>query len=146
MYKKILVPLDGTKLSEAILPHVINLAKSLNSELILLNVPVNPGAEFAFGDPGVAAAYIQEQEAQFTNYINDTVNSIKKENIECTGLIKEGGIAAAIIDTAIETGADLIAMATHARSGISHLFLGSIAEKIVRSSTIPVLLVRPTDN
>lgn len=68
MYQKILVPLDGSPLAEAVLPHTKTLAQSKNAEIVLLRVAVDPDADFAFRDPGLAAQVVTEMESESRKY------------------------------------------------------------------------------
>lgn len=77
-------------------------------------------------------------------YLDEVTRKITRVGIEVETQIGSGAIDEAIVDYAQLAKAQLIVMSTHARSGISHLLLGSIAEKVIRSSPVPVLVVRPT--
>ena len=117
MYKKILVPLDGSKTAEGVLPHAKALAYSEKAELVLINVVANPAFEFAFSDPSIAAQTIAEEEELGSKYMAEVEERLKSEGYKVTSLIKGGSAANAILKTAEEIGADIIAMSTHAPSG-----------------------------
>ncbi|MFA5629091.1 MAG: universal stress protein [Dehalococcoidales bacterium] len=145
MYKKILVPLDGSKVAEGVLPHAKALAYSEGAELILINVVANPAFEFAFSAPSIAAQTIAEEEARGRKYISEVEERLKSEGLKVSALIKGGSPANAILRTATEIGADIIAMSTHGRTGPAYWVIGSVAEKVVHHSKIPVMLIRSYD-
>jgi nucleotide-binding universal stress UspA family protein len=141
MYKKILVPLDGSKTAEGVLPHAKALAYSEGAELILLTVASNP-IDFVFSDPGVATREIAEQQSRSKKYIAEVEAQLKAAGFRVSTLLREGAVADTILRTAEETQADVIAMSTHGRTGPARWLLGSVADRVVRSSKIPVLLIR----
>lgn len=143
MYQKVLVPLDGSPLAEAVLPHAKILAESKNAEIVLLRVAVDPAAEFAFTDPGLAAQVVGEMKSEARSYMDSVRTQLHRENFRATMLIREGPIAETILAVAQEVGANIIAMSTHGRTGASRWLLGSIAERVVHHARVPVLLVRP---
>ncbi len=144
MYKKILVPLDGSEVAEAVLPHEERLAKDHDAEIVLLRVAVNPAFEFAMSDPAIAAQVVSDMEQQSKEYMAAMEARLKGKGFKVTSAIVEGGVAEAILREAEERGADLIAMSTHGRSGMARWLIGSVADKVVRASPLPVLLVRPS--
>jgi len=143
MYKKILVPLDGSPLAEAVLPHAQALAKSEGAEIILLRVPVLPDTAFLARDPALASMIIKDMEEETTEYMQDEVAKLKKSGSKVKGITREGLVPDTILDVARETHADVIAMSTHGYSGIQRWLLGSVADKVVHYSPIPVMLIHP---
>lgn len=143
MYKKILVPLDGSQLAEAVLPHAEALAKSDHAEIIILRVPTTPASEFIARDPGVASLIRQSMMEEVEEYVHDKVAMIEEEHIKATGMTREGPVPEVILEVADETHADMIAMSTHGRSGIQRWLMGSVADKIVHHTHIPVMLIHP---
>ncbi len=146
MYKKILVPLDGSPLAEAVLPHAQALAKSEGAEIILLRVPVLPMTEFISCDAEVAAKIVDDMEKQTEEYVEFEVAKLKKDGIKVSGLTREGSIPDTIVDVAKETHSDVIAMSTHGRSGLQRFLMGSVAEQVIGISPVPVLLIHPSPN
>lgn len=144
MYRKILVPLDGSKVAEGVLPHAKSLAYSEGAELILLNVAANPAADFAFSDPGLAQDSIREQEEGSKKYMDRVENDLKAAGFRTSTLLRIGSVAEVILEVAEELQADVIAMSTHGRTGPARWLLGSIAERVVHNSKVPVLLIRAT--
>jgi nucleotide-binding universal stress UspA family protein len=141
MYRKILVPLDGSKTAEGVMPHAKALAYSEGAELVLLTVASNP-MDFVFSDPGVANKEIEEQQKRSKKYMTDVENELKAAGFKVSILLREGPIADVILRTSEEVGADVIAMSTHGRTGPARWLLGSVADRVVRNSKIPVLLIR----
>ncbi|MBW2634795.1 MAG: universal stress protein [Deltaproteobacteria bacterium] len=137
MYKSILVPLDGSKLAENILPEVEELALLLNARLNLIYVSkahVFPGV-----DPTDAQVRVVSKAKEYLDNLKEQLFA-KKIDIEIH--TPYGIPAVKIIEVSRRHDIDLIAMSTHGRSGIGRWLLGSVAEKIVRHSEIPVLLLR----
>lgn len=148
MFQKILVPLDGTDEAEAALEPATEIAKRFGSQVVIIHVA--PGYEAAvgatlaepFGAAGSVGAAIEAEkaaEASATGYLQ----AVREEygTPDWTTMVVEGDSATAIADTAKATKADLIVMATHARSGLKRLFLGSVADDVIRRVQVPVLVV-----
>ena len=143
MYKRILVTLDGSKHAEEVLPHVRALANCTGAEVVLLRVIVYPHYDFIVGDPMIAEAAHDAAQAEAKEYMEQAVANLSKTGLEVKGEVAEGLVADTIIDFAEKVQADLIAMSTHGRSGPARWLVGSVADKVVRGATVPVLLVRP---
>ena len=126
MYEKILVPLDGSELAEQAIPYVERIAKKLHSEVILITVCLPD-------DP---------LERALKEYIERRAEKIRSLGIKTRLVCIEGEPAASIIDFAGKNDVNLIVISTHGRTGVSHWPLGSITNKVVQKSHIPVLLVR----
>jgi nucleotide-binding universal stress UspA family protein len=143
MYKKILVPLDGSPLSEAVLPHAEELAKKDGAEIVILRVPEHIEPKFR------AQAYAESIHAQedadkaAEAYVHDKAALLQQENIKARGIAREGPVTETILAVAEETHADAIAMSTHGWKGLQHLLKGSVAEKIVQNAHIPVIVIHP---
>jgi nucleotide-binding universal stress UspA family protein len=142
MYRKILVPLDGSKVAEGVLPHAKALAYSEGAELILLTVAANPVMDFAFSDPGLAHSAVLEQEERSKTYITEIEEQLKSAGFKTSAVLRVGSVAEVILEVAEELQVDAIAMSTHGRTGPARWLLGSIAERVVHSSKVPVLLIR----
>ena len=143
MYKKILVPLDGSSLAETILPHARNLARPEDAEIILLQVPVVPSAEFMAHNSTLTSNIIKNLEEESKAYLKREIARLKSEGANVSGITREGPVAETILAVAKETKADAIAMCTYGRTGVQRLLMGSVAEKVVRLSHIPVILLHP---
>lgn len=142
-YKKILVCLDGSPLAEAALPHAQILASDEEAEIVLLRVSANSAAEFSFSDPTLAHNFIQDMEAETLNYLQSVRSRLQKAGFRTSFLIRQGAVAETILQTASEIKTDVIVMSTHGRSGIQRWLLGSVADRVVTHSNIPVMLIRP---
>ncbi len=146
MYDPIMLTLDGSELSESALPHAVSLAKAYGSRLLILRV-VPPVIHPFEVDYGVGSPYgyekILEAETQAANdYLSAKVNEVQAQGVTAEALGPFGEPASAILDTAEQRGVQLIVMATHGRSGIGRFVFGSVADRVLRSAEVPVLLVR----
>jgi len=142
MYKKILVPLDGSELARKALDQAEKLAKTFGAEIILFQVvPFLP----IYGSPELVTPLIvdEKQKESAERYLTNLAEELRKRGHKVTAIVKTGQqVAVEIIDFAKEVGADLIVMCTHGRSGISRWVLGSVALKILTRAETPILLVR----
>ena len=143
MYKKILVPLDGSALAEAVLPHAQALAKAEGAEIILLSVPVTPNLDFLARSPGLATQVIEASEKETEQYLEKEEALLTKEGTKVTHIMREGPIPEIILKVAEEVHADIITMSTHGRTGVQRFLMGSVADRVVHYSHIPVMLIHP---
>lgn len=143
MYKKILVPLDGTRYSEAIIPHAQALAKNEGAEIVLLTIPINLSVDFIARNPGLTAKAMDETDIATDKYLDGKVAELKKNGAHVSGLIREGLASETILSVAEEIHADVIAMTTHGRTGIKRWLMGSVADEIIHSAHVPVIVVHP---
>ncbi len=149
MYKKVLVPLDGSKLAECVLPHVERLAESgMVKEIIMLRVCDSPSIVADYPETK-NKTWDKHVERMTTNaqqacslYIEDVEQSLKDKGFKVKAESSLGKPAEEIVNFANKSKVDLIIMASHGRSGVSRWAYGSVAEKVLRSSCIPVLLVK----
>jgi nucleotide-binding universal stress UspA family protein len=141
MYKRILVPLDGSELAEKALDHAEKLAETFDSEIILFQVvPFMP----IYGAPELMTPFIvdEKQKEVAERYLTNLSEELKKRGFKATATVKTGQqVAVEIIDFAKESGVDLIVMCTHGRSGITRWVLGSVAHKVLTRAETPILLV-----
>lgn len=131
MYKKVLVPLDGSALSEGVLPYVRSLARAVELPVELLRVDESARSE-ASSPTAMDEEYLKKVAASFSGFAP----------VKCS--VAPGAPADRIIDLASAQAGTLIAMATHGRSGAKRWLLGSVAEKVLHAATNHLLLVRPT--
>ena len=148
MYRKILVPLDGSELSERALPHIAKLAQGGESEVVLYRVCEPPviladypaDLRTAWEDHvRQETAHIQEQ---CRIYLDDVQGKLAKSGLKVTVAAGVGKAPEQIIDYAVQIGADVIVMASHGRSGIVRWAYGSTADRVLKASPIPVLLIK----
>jgi nucleotide-binding universal stress UspA family protein len=163
MFRRVLVPLDGSGLADTILPHVCQLAADTALEVLLLAVVPPPSAlqlaeslhgtidKYGYAVPqldGMAA----EQEQQLVAgdvgraeaYLHARVQRLAADGLQARTAVRIGEAAAEIARTAEAEQADLIAMSTHGRAGLDHLLHGSVAESVLRTAGRPLLLLRPS--
>ncbi len=140
---KILVPLDGSKLSERALNQVETLAKALQAEVILIRVIENPLAATPEAGPAFEKKVAGETMDQATSYLKGVVSSLKEKGIKRRSVVQEGPPHSAILKLGHNEDVDLIVMSTHGRTGLSKVVLGSVAEKVLYATKRPVLLVKP---
>jgi nucleotide-binding universal stress UspA family protein len=152
MYKKILVPLDGSKLAECALNHVKKLLHDgLVGEIVLLNAVVVdiPWRELNVGETGPAVAFDYDAfKKRFIDkagkYLARVKSQLTSAGIEVkTETIESNVPSHTITDYAEKNGVDLIVIATHGYTGMKKMMLGSIALKVLHESNVPVLLIRP---
>jgi nucleotide-binding universal stress UspA family protein len=142
MYKKILVPLDGSELAKMALDQAEKLAKTFDSKIILFEVvPIMP----IYGSPELVTPLIvdEKQKEAAERYLANLSEELKKRGLRVAATVRTGQqVAVEIIDFAKEVGADLIIMCTHGRSGISRWVMGSVALKVLTRAETPILLIR----
>jgi nucleotide-binding universal stress UspA family protein len=146
MVKRILVPVDFSKPSLAALDYAITFVQPLEAELVLLHV-VEPfyfsGVNGMYGvgfDTGAVSAELERSAHQ---QLARLATRLRSRRVPVRTLVEIGPAAQMIADCATKLRADMIIMATHGRTGFSHLLLGSVAERVVRSAPCAVLTLRP---
>lgn len=143
MYKNILVPLDGSELGEAALTQAMDIARCTGATLILMRVPDHPMMEYYIDQPVVLADLRSRDAERARDYLDGVSARLKAEGIDAVTRVMDGAVADAILDVAATDDVDLIAMATHGRSGFGRFLLGSVADRVTRHAEVPVILVRP---
>jgi len=143
MYKKILVPLDGTPLAEAALTHAEEIAKKDGAEIIILRVPDHIEPKFPVQAYVESVRQQKEVAEEAETYVTEKVTVLKKGHIKAEGITREGPVMETILAVAEETHADMITMSTHGWKGFQRLLKGSVAEKIVQNAHIPVMVIHP---
>jgi nucleotide-binding universal stress UspA family protein len=150
MFENILVCLDGSKLSEAILPLAAELAKRFGSRVVLLNVIVVPTVLAGFGkteiEPTQSTQFSEqesEQEEESNYYLESIAGTLREKGLDVECVTVEGTIEESIITYARNYEIGLIALSTHGNSGLSRFILRSTTEFILRKSGIPVLAICP---
>jgi nucleotide-binding universal stress UspA family protein len=144
MYKTILVPLDGSKRAEAILPHVENLALSLNAKVILFKVS-EPSLMLEYDEVIDMSTYLEKSDKQKKDaeyYLTSLQEKFRAKGIEAQTLIGHGPVVKAIIDAAEQQNAKLVAMASHGHGGLLRTFYGSVASGVLQRIDRPLLLIR----
>jgi len=147
MYRKILVPLDGSKLAECALPHAVDMAKAYAAEMVLVSVTEEVEGFRAVSDASQPSEERLVPEAggkleeQARKYLNRVAQGIAKEGVEVTTEVQFGKPADGIMVAAMLYDCDVIVMSSHGRSGVSKWTHGSVAEKVFRVSHTPVLMI-----
>ena len=143
MSDTILVPLDGSRRAEMILPHVQDLARDYNAKVILLQVvepvPLDIGTEQAYVKLWEEFEWRAEQAE---SYLAALRGDFREKGIEARTRVASGPVVDAIIGAAESESADLIAMASHGRTGLSQVFYGSVAAGVLHRIDRPLLLIR----
>jgi nucleotide-binding universal stress UspA family protein len=144
MYNTILVPLDGSKRAEVILHHVEEMAQRYDAKVIFLQV-VEPTPPIVGPEGAQIALHQQELEQrakQAESYLAGLQGEFREKGIEARARVVHGPVVEAIINAAEREGADLIALASHGRSGLSQVFYGSVAAGVLHRVDRPLLLIR----
>jgi nucleotide-binding universal stress UspA family protein len=146
MYSTILVPLDGSKRAERILVHVEDLARRYEATIVLLRVIGSPPATMGLETSQlVLQDEFDRQVKQARSYLVALQRAFHVKGIEAKTCIDQGPVVNAISHAADREGADLIAIASHGRSGLSQVFYGSVAAGVLHRVDRPLLLVRSRD-
>ncbi len=147
MYNKVLAPLDGSELAECVLPHLESIAGGCGVKTVTLLRVVKPFYMVSgyWGD-GLSAEDItrinKDASAAAENYLKQLVGRLKFPNVKIKWEVLTGNEAESIADYAKNNEADLILIATHGRSGVSRWVWGSVADRVLRSACVPVMMVR----
>ena len=149
MFHKILVPLDGSPLSEKALPPALELAKKFASEVILLQV-IDPPYPITTVSGAAIDQVIKEIRtatySEATEYLKSHVDTLSEGGYNVKTEILEGSpIAKYILDVARHQEIDLIVMSTHGRGGLDRWVFGSVADRVLRHANDPVLLIRASE-
>lgn len=133
--KRILVPVDFSTCSNKALQYALPFARQFKADVVLLHVVVPHPAVPELGPVDMEA--MSDGRAEL-----DTLTEKVRARNRCTALLRVGDPAREIVEAARESGADLIILSTHGRTGLAHVLLGSTAERVVRHARCPVLVVR----
>jgi nucleotide-binding universal stress UspA family protein len=139
MFKKILVPLDGSELAAKVLPYVEDLAKNQNMKVLLVTTSNFPGTIGLITKKTLDQIQTDEK-ATSEKYLSKIASDMRNNGLDVDWVYKEGLASTQIVATAKEKDADLIAMATHADSDAAWN-LGSVSEKVMKHTPVPVLLL-----
>jgi nucleotide-binding universal stress UspA family protein len=155
--RRILIPLDGSDLAEQVLEPALALGAAAQAEYTLLRV-VKPMTPASYDPASGRVSELREsllkqlqsldrqQWAEARDYLERPAERLRARSLTVqTHVVSHEQPAAAILDYASTRGADAIALATHGRGGLKRLLLGSVADKVLRGATIPVLVYRPVD-
>ena len=141
MFTKLLVPLDRSSLGEQALGRAADIARACNAAVDIVLVH-HPDQYAEFGDiVGLEAAQFETEE----KYVAEMAGELARDGkVAATHAVMRGDVVSGIVARAHDTGADLIVMTSHGRTGLSRAWLGSVADGVIRRSAVPVLMLRPT--
>ena len=146
MYKKILVPLDGSALAECVLPHVESIVKQRGAKEVVLLRVVEPFHHFCDYDGCVTQDTIDSIDADNKSaagkYLSELTDRTRYDGVSVKPEVITGTPGETIGEYATKNSVDLIAIATHGRSGVGRWTWGSVADRVLRSACVPVLMVR----
>lgn len=149
MFERILIPLDGSKVGEAALPVIEGLMSRLSPETkveVTLFRAVPPTHWIAVGEIGAPVRYTEEElqiiKRTVTDYLDKAGEGLRGRGAVVKTMVAAGNPAEEIIKAIDEIKAEMVAMSTHGRSGISRWAFGSVATKVLRGANVPVLTVR----
>lgn len=155
MFNKILICLDGSPLAEQIIPYATEQAKRFNSKVILLKVVTDADAVVVpmtpTGDPLTMATQVsiekmENESEEAKSYLATIAEPMIKAKLDVEQIaIFDPSPGSAIVDQANSSQVDLIALATHGRSGLRRAVSGSVADQVLRESHLPILLIRPRE-
>ncbi len=145
MYKKVLVPLDGSALAECALPELKSLAQSgCIGEVLFVNVVEDPMRGAIEGMEALNLVEIENRlHDHARKYLADIQIKLNAENIKASSEVLRGRAAQSIVSYAKENGVDLIIIASHGYSGVKQWVFGSVALRVLHDAHVPVLLIRP---
>ena len=147
MYHKIMVPLDGSELAECVLPHVEALAKGCQVKEVIFVRAFEPfqaahmGGEYVPNEKEIARIDA-DFKAEAQGYLKKVADRVKLGGVATRWAVLTGRAAEVLSDFAKADEFDLIIMATHGRSGVSRWVWGSVADRLLRSACVPILMVR----
>lgn len=139
----IIVPLDGSDLSEAVLPYAVTVAKATNARLLL--VTVWEGAEDVLAGtlPDLAGDLFKRGEQHYEQYLAGVAKGVEAQGVTTEAQVVTGHAVEEVLKLAEERDASMLALSTHGRSGLSRWVYGSVAGKLIREAHVPTLLVGP---
>ena len=138
----VLVPIDFSTTADRALTYAIALAQQFHARLTLLHVLDLTPVTMEDMTAGVVATYLDDLETDAQHLLQASRERVQGAGLQGESLLVQGTPTQTIVDTAGEQGVDLIIMGTHGRTGLAHVFLGSVAEHVVRQGLCPVLVVR----
>ena len=155
MFKRILVPLDGSRFSSSAMRYAIGIARRFDAQIILIEAvkPVTPSPSSEASEAtmvpvvtevAVQAARLEEKRhlTRAKQYLQRKVRDVTKRGIKCSYRIAMEEPAYSILKTCRKEGVELIVMSTHGKGGLKRAILGSVADEVARKSRVPVMLIR----
>jgi nucleotide-binding universal stress UspA family protein len=139
MYERILVPTDGSETVDAVLDAALDLAERDDATVHLLNVADTTRPSLTTTTGGVEDVLERAGET----IVSTATERVRERGLDVVTEVRQGRPASTIVEYAAGANVDLVVMPTHGRTGVARLFLGSVTERVVRQSDVPVLTIRP---
>jgi nucleotide-binding universal stress UspA family protein len=139
-YQSLLVPLDPSGCAELVLARAIELADALRARLVLL-VVVNPPAGVHLGDPSRGGTVRDALAAEAQARLDELTALARPKVAQVDAVLRFGEVVPTVLAEAEAQGAGMIIMGTHGRTGLRRVLLGSVAESVIRQSSVPVVVV-----
>lgn len=155
MYRRILIPLDGSERAEKVIPHVVELAQARDVRLLLLHVVEPPVIATPVVTPVAEAAAprlitlddaLKRAQEEAKTYLERKKSELESETISCEVLLEQGAVVERVVHAADANDVDLIAMTSHGRTGLATAFFGSVAVGVLHRAERPLLLIRSDDS
>jgi len=147
LFRSILVPLDGSSFAEQAVPLAVDLARRAGAllQVVMVYEPL-PVWAMSLEVPQIDPAFDREARQRSRAYLDGIVARLKAEaNVPVSGAVLEGPVASTIGEQVRDTAADLVVMTTHGRGPLTRFWVGSVADRLMRTLTVPLLLVRPKE-
>jgi nucleotide-binding universal stress UspA family protein len=145
VYKRVLVPLDGSELAEEVLPFLMEIAGPLDMSVVLLRVLESIPPMAVEGTRHVTVDDVAGRQRDAQEYLAPIAAGLRARGADVTPEVRMGRPETEILGAARDVGADLIAMSTHGRSGLGRLLFGSVAEQVLRNADVQVFLMRHSE-
>jgi nucleotide-binding universal stress UspA family protein len=145
MFKQIIVPIDGSDCAAQAVDVAAVLAKEQGATCtVCMVVDIAQAAALGFATPEIVSGWLKTVHEQAETIVLDAAAQLRAKGVPAKTEVVEGHPTDAILQVAKKQGGDIIVMGSHGRTGLRRLFLGSVAETVLRSADIPVLVVRQT--
>jgi nucleotide-binding universal stress UspA family protein len=141
VFKKVLIPLDGSENSEAVVPFAAEIVSKSGGEIVLVTAVQQVGV----WDATMSMQVLDRENQVATEYLAEKQEQVAAKGANVSTKPAQGDAADAILRTADEIGADLLGITTHGRSGIARWLFGSVATRLVEHAKVPVLAIRPKE-
>lgn len=142
MYKRMLVPVDGSLRSEVVVQHAAETAKAFGCSIRLLTViDLDKRNGENHSDEAASLAWVESQIEEAENHLRPVAERFEEQGLKPEMEVRFGSPPSEILKAAAEYGTDIIAMATRSRRGVARLMFGSVADQVLRESHVPVLLI-----
>jgi nucleotide-binding universal stress UspA family protein len=146
MYRSILVPLDGSAFAEHALPLAVSIARRAKATLQLAHVDLVPSSMYVLSRPNMESTYDARVKERAAAYLDNVVWRLSARTpVPVETVLLEGSVTEALEEHIALKGVDLVVMTTHGRGAIRRAWLGSVADKLLRHLSVPIVMVRPRE-